>query len=202
MDMLRKHWYQIGFGLAIVCSAALVIRHSQLSDFRVLLGISLITLFLHQFEEYQFPGGFPRMINKAMFSSNKPDRYPLNSNTALLINTSIGWLLYVAAFIVAEHAVWLAIASVLVSVGNVIAHVFLFNIKGKTFYNPGMFTALFLFLPLSIYFFVFIAQHDLSNLTSLIIGFVLGAIINYFGVLRLITLLGDKNTKFIFDPSS
>lgn len=199
MDTLRKHWFQIGFGLAIICSIALLLWRNELSSFRILLGISLVTLFLHQFEEYQFPGGFPRMINNAMFHSNNPDRYPLNPNTALLINTSIGWALYVSAFIFAEHAMWLTIASILVSVGNVVAHVFLFNIRGKTFYNPGMFTALFLFLPLSIYFFVYISQHGLMSSTSLIIGVILGVIINYFGVLKLITLLGNENTKFIFD---
>ncbi|MEO6761705.1 MAG: HXXEE domain-containing protein [Candidatus Saccharimonadales bacterium] len=198
MNKLRNHWFQVGFGLAIASIISLLLWHNQLSSFRILLGVSLITLFLHQFEEYQLPGGFPRMINKAMFNSKQTDRYPLNSNTALIINTTIGWLLYILAFIFAEHAVWLVIASILVSVGNVIAHVLLFNIKGKTLYNPGMATALLLFLPLSIYFFIFIAQHSLVHPSSLIVGLILGVIINYFGVLRLITLLANKNTPFVF----
>lgn len=188
----------MGFGLAVILAVALLLFHAHISDLRLLLGVSLITLFLHQFEEYQLPGGFPKMINTAMFKSKQPDRFPLNSNTALIINTVVGWLLYVLAMIFAEQAIWLAIASILVSAGNVIAHVFLFNIKGRTLYNPGMATALVLFLPLVIYFFAFITQHNLANPMSLTIGLALGAIINYFGVLRLITLLANKNTPFIF----
>ena len=201
MNVLRSHWYQIGFGLAIASIIAMLLWHSHLSNLRVILGISFITLLLHQFEEYQLPGGFPRMVNTAMFSSKHPDRYPLNSNTALIINVTIGWLLYALAFIFAEHAIWLVIVSILISCGNVIAHVLLFNIKGRTLYNPGMATALFLFLPLSIYFFVFISQHNLVDPVSLTVGLVLGALLNYFGVLRLITLLANKNTRYTFKPS-
>lgn len=198
MNALRNHWYQIGLGFAIILSIILLLFHTHISAFRLLLSISLVTLLIHQFEEYQLPGGFPKMINTALFHSKHPDRFPLNPNTALIINLCVGWLLYLLAIIFAEHAVWLAIASILVSAGNVIAHVFLFNIKGKTLYNPGMVTALVLFLPLTIYFFVFITQHNLIDPLSLIVGLVLGALINYFGVLRLITLLANKYTPFTF----
>jgi hypothetical protein len=201
MNTLRNHWYQIGLGLAIVFSLSLILLHNDLSNFRILLGVSLISLFLHQFEEYQLPGGFPRMINNALFNSKQPDRYPLNSNTALIINTSVGWMLYVLAFLFAEHAIWLTIACITVSAGNVIAHVFLFNIKGRTMYNPGMATALVLLLPISIYFFIFITHHNFVHPASLITGLVLGVIINYFGVLRLITLLANKNSPFAFRTS-
>ena len=202
MDVFRDRWYQIGIGLATVLSVALLVWHDSLSSFRALLGVSLVSLFIHQFEEYQFPGGFPRMLNTAMFNSKQPDRYPLNPNTALIINTTIGWTLYALAFIFADRALWLAIASILVSAGNVFAHLILFNIKGKTLYNPGMFTALALFLPITIYFFVYITRHNLLHPLSLIVGLVLGALINYFGVLRLITLLANKNTRFTFKASS
>jgi FtsH-binding integral membrane protein len=198
MNLLRARWYQLGLGIAVLFSLYLLFWHQNLSHFKILLGVSLVTLLLHQFEEYQFPGGFPRMVNKALFNGQKPDRYPLNSNTALIINLSIGWTLYFLAFLFAEHAVWLAIASMLVSFGNVIAHVFLFNIKGRTFYNPGMFTALVLFLPITIYFFSFMAKHNLIHSVSFTTGLVLGVLINYFGVLRLITFLADKNTAYVF----
>ena len=200
MNAFRNHWYQAGLGLAILFSLALVLWHERLSDFRLILSISLITLFLHQFEEYQWPGYFPRMLNSTLFKSELPDRFPLNANTSWIINVVIGWLLYASAIVVGEHAVWLAIVAILVSCGNVIAHAILFNLKGRTLYNPGMATALALFLPLTITFFVFIARHHLVQPTSLITGLVLGALINYFGVLRLITLLADKNTPYVFTP--
>ncbi|HET8574749.1 MAG TPA: HXXEE domain-containing protein [Candidatus Paceibacterota bacterium] len=200
MQWLRSHWYQLGLAFAIILLGILVFWHGALSDFRILLCISLMTLFFHQFEEYQFPGYFPRMINTVLFKSETPDHYPLNANTALLINTIVGWGLYTLAIIFGEHAVWLAVISVMISAGNVIAHTFLFNIKGKTFYNPGMATALLLFLPLVIYFFVFTSTHHLIGPWTLTLSIILGALLNYFGVLKPITLFSRENSPFVFQP--
>jgi hypothetical protein len=38
------------------------------------------------------------------------------------------------------QAFWLAIATIMVSLGNVLAHTLVFNIKVRTLYNPGLFT--------------------------------------------------------------
>jgi len=200
MRYFRGHWYQLGFVLAVIFSGILIIWHRHLSDFRLLLSISLITLLIHQFEEYQIPGYFPRMVNTAMFRSKQPDRFPLNTNTALVINVGLGWLLYTLAIFLGQNATWLAISTIVISAGNVIAHTFLFNIKGKTLYNPGMVTSLVLFLPMIVYFFVFLSKHHLIHPGTFIIGIVLGLLLNYFGVVRLITILGKKDTTYIFKP--
>lgn len=200
MDYLRRRWYKIGIVLAAILSFVLVVWHKDISDFRVLLSISFIALLLHQFEEYQLPGYFPRMINTVMFRSRHPDRFPLNPNTALIINVGLGWSLYILAILFAQTAVWLAIATIVISAGNVMAHTFLFNIKGRLLYNPGMFTALVLFLPITIYFFVFLHTHDLVHPDNLAAGLVCGLLINYFGILKLITILGRKDTRYIFRP--
>ena len=190
----------VGIWLAFFGIAALIFWHLYLSPFRVLLSISFITLLLHQFEEYQFPGFFPRMVNSIMFKSTQPDRFPLNANTACFINVGLGWSLYVSAIVLAQHAIWLVTATITISIGNIVAHTILFNIKGKTLYNPGMATALVLFLLLSIYYFEFLSKHGLISSVTLIIGLILGVIINYFGILRLIILLGNKNSPFPFKP--
>jgi hypothetical protein len=114
--------------------------------------VSLVTLFFHQLEEYRIAGTFPGMINHVMFHSEMPDRYPLNSNTALIVNVVIGWLFYFLAALLGEKAIWLGLAIILVSLGNFIAHTFPFNIKGKTLYNAGMITSWIFFVP-CIYFF-------------------------------------------------
>lgn len=200
MNFIRKHWFQFGFLIAVLLGIIVFFQYKSISSFRLLLTISFITLLLHQFEEYQLPGYFPRMINTVMFKSKSPDRYPLNTNTALVINVGLGWLLYILAIVFAQQAVWLAIISITISAGNFIAHTFMFNIKGKTLYNPGMLTSVFLFLPITVYFFIFLGSHNLLHLNTLLVGLILGAIVNYFGVLRLITFLGKKNTRYIFKP--
>ena len=104
------------------------------------------------------------------------------------------------AIFLGQNAVWLAISTIVISAGNVIAHTFLFNIKGKTLYNPGMVTSLVLFLPMTVYFFVFLSKHHLIHPGTLAVGIVLGLLLNYFGVIRLIIILGKKDTSYIFKP--
>lgn len=196
MNFLRLHWFDLGFVLAFVVSVFLLVSHS--TGFTLLLWLSLITLFLHQFEEYRYPGYFPGMMNSVMFSSRHPDRYPLNTQTSLIVNVIVGWLFYFLAAVFNERAVWLGIATIIVSVGNFIAHTFLFNIRGKTMYNPGMLTAIVFFLPLSIYFFSWIIQNSAASTLDWVIGVVLGIALNYIGVLKMIDWMKDENTSYVF----
>ena len=196
MDFLRNHWYDLGFVFAVGVGLFLFI--ANLSGLSWLLWLSLASLFLHQFEEYRYPGYFPGMINSVLFSSQQPDRFPLNSNISLIVNVVIGWGFYFLAAIFAEKAVWLGIATILVSVGNFIGHTFLFNIKGKTVYNPGMLTGVILFLPICLYFFYYVIQQGLVSPTDWIIGIILGIALNYIGILKLIDWLKDENTRYIF----
>jgi len=198
MKFLRSHWYDLGLGFAAVIGAALLTFHPR--GLSLVLWISLASLLLHQFEEYRFPGTFPGMTNRVMFASTEPDRYPLNSNTALIVNLSVGWLVYLLAAIFGTVAVWLGIAAILVSVGNFIAHTFLFNIRGKTLYNSGMLTAIALFLPISGYFFYFVVMNQIATSVDWVVGLLLGAALNYFGVLKVIDLLKDRNTAYAFPP--
>jgi hypothetical protein len=193
---MRHHWFDVGLVFAFIVGGFLFI--SKLNPLSLLLWVNLISLFLHQFEEYRYPGYFPTMMNTVMFSSNQPDRYPLNTNTAFIINVFIGWLSYFLAALLGEKALWLGIATILVSVGNFVAHTFIFNIKGKTWYNPGMLTAVLLFMPVAVYFFYWVIQGHLDTLTDWILGIVLGVVLNYVGILKLIEWIKDKNTKYIF----
>lgn len=196
MNFLRNHWYDLGLVLAL--GVGLLLFIAKLSGLSWLLWLSLVSLFLHQFEEYRYPGYFPGMVNSVLFSSKQPDRFPLNSNTSLIVNVVIGWGFYFLAAIFAENALWLGIATILVSVGNIVAHTVIFNIKGKTVYNPGVLTALILFLPLSLYFFYFVIQNGLVTPIDWILGIILGIALNYIGILKVIDWLKDENTSYIF----
>lgn len=196
MNVLRSHWYDIGIGIAAVIGVALFALKSH--GLSLILWISLISLLLHQFEEYRYPGTFPGMINTVMFASIQPDRYPLNTNTALIVNVFVGWSAYLLAAIFGGMAVWMGIAAILLSVGNIVAHTFLFNMRGKTRYNPGMFTAVVLFFPLSGYFFYYLIADRLSSPVDWVVGIALGVALNYFGVWKMIDLMKNRDTAYVF----
>ena len=200
MNVLRQHWFDIGVGLALLVGAFLFTN--RLSPLAWLLWVSLISLFLHHLEEYRYPGYFPGMMNVVMFGSQQPDRYPLNTNTALIVNVVVGWFSYLLAALFGEKLLWLGIATMLVSIGNFIAHTLLFNIRGKTLYNPGLLTALFLFLPIVVYFIFLVIQNKLATPLDWGLGIVLGITLNYIGILKLIDWLKDENTSYIFPKRS
>lgn len=196
MKLLRNHWYDIGIFLAVCVGLFLVI--DQQSGLSLVLWLSLISLWLHQFEEYRYPGYFPGMVNSVLFASKHPDRFPLNTQTSLIVNVVIGWIVYFLAALFADKALWLGIATMLVSLGNLVAHTILFNVTGKTFYNPGMLSSIIFFLPISAYFFYFIIGNRFVTLIDWVLGIVLGFLLNYIGILKMIDWLKDENTTYIF----
>lgn len=199
MNFLRKHWYDIALGLALIVLISVSIFNSKLTHYQHLMWLSLVSLFLHQTEEYKVVGTFPGMINKVLFKSDMPDRYPLNTNSALCVNVFFGWSVYFLAAATGEKAIWLGMATMLISFGNVAGHTFLFNIKGKTLYNAGMATALLFFIPCIFFFFKIIHGEHLVTLTDYLIGIPIGIVFNVVGVFKLIAWLADKNTSYIFE---
>ncbi len=196
MNWFRNHWFDAGGMLAVVTIIFLLINGTSIEYFHWLIWLNLVALWVHQLEEYKYPGTFPKMINTVMFPSDHPDRFPLNTNTSMIINTG-GWLIYFMAALLPGSAVWLSITAIMVSIGNFIAHTFLFNIRGKTIYNPGMFTSWVLFLPIIILFFWEILRHRKVSTLSWIVGVVLGVIVNIM-VIALIKILADKSTPYRF----
>ena len=196
---MRKHWFDVA-GVLAIGFALFLYQADNLTPYDYVVWFSLISLFLHQMEEYRVVGTFPGMVNRVMYNSDMPDRYPLNTNSAVYVNVFMGWTLYFIAALLGEKAVWLGIATILVSVGNLIAHTIFFNIKGKTFYNAGLATSWLLFAPCAFLFFKIIHTEGLVTLTDYIIGIPLGVILNVVGILKLIDWFADKSTSYIFEP--
>lgn len=147
MNFLRKHWYDLGGILSMFVIAYILTCYKSLTNFQTLMWLNLVSLFLHQLEEYRIVGTFPGMLNSVVYKSNMPDRYPLNTNTSFYINVVMGWTFYLFAALFAEKAIWLGMVTIVVSISNIIAHTTVVNIKGKTIYNAGLATTWLLFAP-------------------------------------------------------
>lgn len=198
MNFLRNHWFDIGGVLGLILLSTLSATIASMTSYQALMWLSLCSLFFHQVEEYRMPGTFPGMINSNLFHSKNPDRYPLNTNTSFIINVLIGWSIYILAALLGTQFVWLGMAAIMISLGNIIAHTFLFNIKGKTIYNAGLITSWLFLAPCVYFFFKIIYITHLASVNDYIIGILLGMLVNVFGVLKPITWLANENTNYIF----
>lgn len=197
MKWFRNHWFDIGGVLAIVVIIFLLINGSTISYLQWLLWLNLVALFVHQLEEYKYPGTFPQMLNTVLFKSDFPNRYPLNTNTSMIINVG-GWLICFFGALLADKVVAIGIIALMISAGNFIAHTFLFNIKGRSFYNPGLLTSWLLFLPIIILFFMNVVEKTEISTVDWVVGIAGGIIVNVM-IPVLIKRLKDKDTRFVFE---
>ena len=198
MKFITRHWYDAGAVLSIGVLVCLF-QAKDLSNYDYVMWLSLVSLFWHQLEEYRIVGTFPGMVSRVMYQSDLPDRYPLNALTSAYINVLVGWLSYLLAALLGKDAVWLGIATILVSLGNTVAHTIVFNVKGKTFYNAGLATCWLFFVPCIYFFFATIHKEQLVTVTDYLIGVPLGIVLNVVGILKLIDWFADRETKYVFD---
>lgn len=196
LNTFRLHWFDFGIILAVLLSIGLIITRPQ--GMELLMWLSFGSLLLHQTEEWRFPGYFPGMLNVAMFKSQTPDRYPLNANSGMIINVVIGWGSYLLAALLWDRMMWLAIATLIVSAGNIVAHTFIFNFKGKTLYNPGLITSWLCFFPIICEFFILTNSKNLISIGDWVLGLTAGALLNYFGVYHMVEVMANRHTEYVF----
>ena len=114
-----------------------------------LIWIQLPVYWLHQFEEYVFPGGFLETFNKKVLGSNE-NEWPISKRAALWINIPIIFIAFPLSAILAgtvdiSIGIWTAYFSIL----NAASHAGMFVIKWK--YNPGFFISAFLNIPVGVF---------------------------------------------------
>ena len=92
MTRFRRHWFDVGVVLGAALVLVWLIARPNFASVQFILWVSLITLFLHQFEEWRWPGWFAGMLNIGLFRSDDPTRYPLNPTSAMVVNVVVGWV--------------------------------------------------------------------------------------------------------------
>jgi hypothetical protein len=141
----RDNWFNVGAVLAMGIAGALALSHRRLSRSRLFSALNLAALMVHQFEEYGFPG----LLNAGVFKSDKPDRYPLNTNSALIVNAVAGYPFYVLPVLFPKRRS-LGLAPVLFGFGQAVFHGIVPPLRAKARYGPGFLSAFFLHVPIGI----------------------------------------------------
>jgi len=199
MKFLRRHWYDIGGVVAIGVIAYLAIFWSQMDMLVRVLLMSFVAILVHQYEEYGFPGGGPAVMNIAMRNSDLPDRYPLNQNSAMIVNVIACYIVYLLPVFL-PHVIWLGLGPMLIGFAQFIVHGIMVNRKLKSIYNPGLGAVVFLHFPVGIYYIYYIVSNGLVQgtdwiLAILYLAFNAVVIINILGY----KVLASRNSKYPFD---
>lgn len=199
MKFLAKNWYRLGAVALVIWISGLLIWQPALGPIQWLLIFNFMALLVHQFEEYQFPGGAPLIINRVVYNETTlADRYPGNTLSICLVNTS-AWVLYLLS-ICFYRVYWLGLGLIFFSLFQILGHVLEMNIKLHTWYNPGMATTILLFLPIGWrYIELAAAQHLVSCWDWFYGALVLVACI-VITIILPVQLLKDKETKYVIDP--
>ena len=80
----------------------------SLSTVQQILLLNFGVLLVHEFEEYEWPGGLPTFMNEVVRKSDRPDRYPLNQLNSLVINVPAAYAFYLIPLFF-PHLIWLAL---------------------------------------------------------------------------------------------
>lgn len=198
MKFYRENWYSIGGVLFVILTFYMGLCENNFSHVQVILIYSFMALLVHQFEEYVCPGGFPGIFNIAVNEEKQvSDRYPLNANLSMIINVFIAYPFYIIPIFL-PHVFWLGIAQVLFGTYQIIIHGVVINKKLKSIYNPGLASAVFLHLPIAIYYCRYVSINHLASTGDFIIGVVVSILFALVSIAIPIRLLRNRNSKYPF----
>jgi len=161
INFYRNNWYYLTIIAFVILSFYMGFwGTARLSHIQTILMFSFMALLVHQFEEYVLPGGGPIVINKIYYGEKENfRRFPGNLQSTMIVNTS-AYVFYIAAIIWPQF-IWLGLGTMFFNLFQFIGHGIQMNREMKTWYNPGLATVIFLFIPLSIYYMVFVVTNHL-----------------------------------------
>lgn len=138
-----------------------------------LICIQGIVYWVHEFEEYIFPGGFSKFFNKYMMKSDE-EFYPFTKASSFWINVPLVYIAMpfsalLSQFFGIQFGLWTAIFSFL----NAFSHVVMFLKFGRK-YNPGLVVSVLLNIPIAIYTLWFFLSNHLVSDSIIIVSVVVG----------------------------
>lgn len=199
---LLRHFYNISLGIGFILLICAFVFWKDMSYLQGLAVLNLAVLNFHFFEEFGFPGGFPKFCNTmfAYKNSPAPDRYPLNQMSAFLTNWVTAIVLYIPP-IFFPNVIWFGLAPILFGgVAQLIMHGVYNNILLKKFYNAGLGAVLFGHVPIAICYIHYITVNHLASGWDYLIGTVIMVLWYVVGVRLIINKsLEDVNSPYPFD---
>ena len=163
-NFLIEHWMKIGtyavpFILLMFFASRTAPTVSVFSDVKLMAVLFLVAYMTHQFEEHWIDllgkqYAFYSDVNQLLLGVlNAPDQAmgPLTPEAIFIINTALVWLIGSVAIWRSPGHLFPTLAMAGITLVNGISHIGLGIAKQA--YNPGLLTAIIIFLPLAIAFY-------------------------------------------------
>jgi hypothetical protein len=149
LTLIATRWQNALPALAIIGALSwMVLFRNDPTSGQALFAALLVLYMLHQIEEHLWPGGFRQFTNAHVFESGRDD-WPVNAGGVALVNIGYVWLPIAAAILWPQTLRWLGLAWIGLTLVNALIHV-VTSIRLRT-YNPGLATAVVLFLPFTVW---------------------------------------------------
>lgn len=144
-NIIMKNNLYLITGLGLITTIYTVINWSTMPFLQRMVGIFFFGIVLHLWEEGKFPGGFTDMIT-AKFNFTAKNQHFGESITTIYVL----FITFIPFFF--PDLTFLALAPILLGFLEVLAHLVASKMYDKSrFYSPGLITAAFVLLPISIY---------------------------------------------------
>ncbi len=145
---LADHWPKATLFLAIYTFVFLYLYLYEDNFLLFLIWLQTPVYWLHQFEEYIYPGGFAQFFNRNLLGSSRDD-WPVTKMFSLWINIPIIFIAFpLSAILAGIYGLGLGIWTAYFSIVNALSHIGMFLRFG---YNPGFVVSLLLNIPIGIY---------------------------------------------------
>lgn len=179
MKKIVNNWHYISVFLAgAVALAAILVPMAAVTK---LLLAAIAVLFLHFFEEFGWPGGFPWMGMKVLMNSDEPDSSKWNVNNLSSMFGNWGFLLLVYILpLFLPNVRFLTLAAFMFLFAEVLMHCVLFPIRLRRLYNAGIITSLGAGIIACCYFFGGVFQSDMFVWYDWVIAVVWFAVVFVF----------------------
>lgn len=163
-EFLVENWMKVGiyispfiFFMFFACRTEQ--RNSIISDVQLMSVLMLLAYIVHQYEEhwldllgnqYAFYGYINELILSA-FKVQDISITPLSPESIFVINTSLVWLVGVISIWRSPRHLFPSLAMAGITLVNAVSHIMSGIVKQS--YNPGLLTAIVIFIPLAIVFY-------------------------------------------------
>ena len=176
LSAIAADWQKALPALAVIGLVAWIawFRSDPASD-QAIFAALLVIYMLHQIEEHLWPGGFRQFTNAHVFESGRDD-WPVDTGGVALVNIGYVWLPVAAAALFPHTLRWVGLAWIGLTLINAVIHI-VTSIRFRG-YNPGVVTAVVLFLPFTVWALAHDAARGLLSGSEIALLVLLGVLLH------------------------